>query len=199
VIVWINRNKRLVQWLVVALGLLALGPTLYQSYASGLSGLTGREGEFTLKSLSKPAEVGIYALVTLYAVRLALKNEWVRKKAVALFRLLQVIHVPLGWVVFAAAALHGAGFLILNWKNDINSWSGIAALSLMSITVVFGLLTMKRPGRKTVHRVLGLTTFVVVIVHIFVPSGRDRGPGGPGFQGRRPPQGATTAPLQTTK
>jgi hypothetical protein len=66
--------------------------------------------------------VGIYVLVALHAVRLALKSEWVRLKARALLRFLQVIHVPLGWVVFAAAVLHGVGFLIYDWETDFSSW-----------------------------------------------------------------------------
>lgn len=195
-VAWINRNKRLLQWLTAALGALALGPALYQIFANGMSTLTGREGEFTLRSLSKPAEIGIYVLVALFAVRLALKNEWIRQQARALFRLLQVIHVPLGWVVFAAAVLHGVGFLIFDWKNNFSSWSGVAALVLMTITVGYGLPTMKRPGRKTAHLVLGLITFGVTLVHIFAPGGGEHGPGGPDFKGGRPHRGAPTE--QTT-
>lgn len=191
-VVWINRNKRLLQWLVVALGLVALGPILYQIYVSGLSSLSGQFGERTLKSLSKPAEIGIYVLVALFTMRMALKLDWVRQKARALFRFLQVIHMPLGWVVFAAAVLHGVGFLIFNWKHDGRSWSGVVALALMAIAVLFGLRTWKRPGRKTVHLVLGLITFAVALVHIL--PGQGDGPGGREEHLRRPAQSGAAAP-----
>lgn len=181
-----NRNKRLVQTVVVLLGLLMLTPTLLQLYQGGLAGLTGRNGEFIMKELSKPAEVGIYALVALFVVRNAFKLEWVRERARALLRLLQVIHVPLGFVVVVAAAAHGLLFLIYRFKNDFHTWSGIVALAFMVVAVILGLFIINRPARKGKHLVLGLITFVLVLVHIFTAEGEEHGPGGP--RGPRPPR-----------
>jgi putative effector of murein hydrolase LrgA (UPF0299 family) len=182
---WLNRNKRLIQTAVVLLGLLMLLPMLYRLYAGGTAGLTGRGGESAMKQLSKPAEIGIYALVALFVVRKAFKLQWVRERARALLRLLQVIHVPLGFIVIAAAAAHGLLFLIFQFKNDFHTWSGIVALAFMTVAVIFGLFTTKRPARKGTHLVLGLITFALVLVHLTSGGPEEHGPG---ERGRRPPR-----------
>ena len=179
-VTWINRNKRLVQTVVVLLGLLMALPMLMRLSTGGTASLSGRSGESIMKGLSKPAEVGIYALVALFVVRKAFKLQWVREQARALLRLLQVIHVPLGFVVAAAAAAHGLLFLLFQFKNDFHTWSGIVALAFMTVVVIFGLFTIQRPARKGTHLVLGLITFLLVLVHIFTGGGgEEHGPRGP--------------------
>lgn len=195
-----NRNKRLVQAVVVVLGALMLLPSLYQALQTGAADLTSRSAEQLFKRLSKPAEAGIYGLVALFLVRLALKSKSIREHTRWLFRLLQIIHIPLGFVVFASAVAHGLLFLLFQFKNDFHSWSGIVALALMAAAVAAGLFIMKRPARNQVHRLLGLVTFVAVLVHIFTVGGeggeRERGP-----ERRRPRSGSShvqTAPGSLT-
>jgi hypothetical protein len=139
----------------------------HQGYARGAWNFRSRTWERAMKGLAKPAELGIFALVALYAVRQAFRSEWVRTRVRSLLRLLQVIHVPLGIVVFASAAIHGLLFLLYRWKSDLHAWSGVAALAMMAIAVVAGLFTIPRPARKETHLILGLTTFCISLIHIF--------------------------------
>lgn len=181
---WINRNKSGLQVAVVVLGALLLALVFYQGYnRMGGWSFQGREGKSFLKGLAKPAELGIFALVALFAVRKLIKQPFMQKVGRELLRFLQVVHVPLGFVVFASSAIHGWLFYRYQWQSDVGHWSGVAALALMVIAVVLGLLTMSRPGRKRVHLLLGLATFVIALIHIF-GSGGDGGPGdfpgGPG-------------------
>lgn len=187
---WINRNKRWLQVAVVAFGALLLALVSYHGYnRMGGWNFQGRDGKNFIKGLSKPAELGIFVLVALFAVRKLFKMPFMQKIGRELLRFLQVVHVPLGFVVFASAAVHGWLFYRYQWQGDFSHWSGVAAMALMAIAVVLGLFTMARPGRKQVHLLLGLATFVIALVHIAAPSG-DGGPGGfPGGPHHFPPGG----------
>ncbi len=172
-VAWVNRNKRLIQIAVGILGTLMLVATLSRAYVGGVLSFGGRGGEAAMKGASKPAEIGIFVLVALFALRMAFRIPWVRERGRALLRLLQVVHVPLGLVVLAAAAVHGLLYLIYNFKNDLHTWTGIVGLALMVPVAGFGLFVIKRPARKGVHLTLGLLTFAVVCVHIFGTGGEE--------------------------
>lgn len=164
---WVNRHKRWLQVAVVVLGILMLGLALNSGYARSGWNFDSRAWKSQLNSLAKPAEIGIFLLVGLFAVRQALRRKIMPELGRNLFRLLQVIHVPLGLVVFASALLHGLLILFFRWKSDFHAWTGLVALAAMAIVVITGLLTIPRPARKQVHLTLGLITFTIALVHIF--------------------------------
>jgi hypothetical protein len=169
---WINRHKTKIQVIVVLLGLAMLLLNWQQGHAHANGGaLSDKAWKRLLMSLSKPAEIGIFALVGLFAVRMSFKvKHGFKDLGRWLLRLLQVIHIPLASIVILAATIHGGLFVLTLWESNLHYWSGVVALICMLATGVLGLITIKGRKNKTVHLTTGLVTFALVLIHIVIPS-----------------------------
>jgi hypothetical protein len=170
-VTWMNKNKKWIQTAVVVLSLAMLALGLYKSISwRGYAALWRNERAFKgmANGLSKPAELGVFALVALYAVRMFIKQQ---QKATdftrTLLRFLQIIHIPLACVVLGSALVHGGAYVLYLWHSDFHYWSGVVALITMAGVGLLGLLTVRSRQSKYAHMVSGLTVFGIVLIHIW--------------------------------
>ncbi len=161
----INRHKFLLQTLiaVVGLGITALLAARMVSLF-GLD-LSSRSWERGLRALAKPAQLGTFALMALWAARLAVKR-FPAGGLRTFFRFLQVAHTPIGLVVGVAAVAHGLPLLLFHWEPTLSYYSGVTALTAMAVTIPLGLWTVYQRRPLTWHRWVSLAAFAAVVVHM---------------------------------
>jgi hypothetical protein len=170
---WINKHKTAIQWLVLLLGVALVVMAIVPVFTNATGNMQSRGMRNLINGVSKPAEVGLYFMVGLLAIRLA--YHYIPFKALGrlLLRTLQIIHVPLGIVVLLAAMAHGILGILFSWESNFHNWVGVLALVGLTVVAVFGWVTITRRKTKMIHRTLGLVVFVLALVHIFVSNGNN--------------------------
>lgn len=162
----LNRYKRHLQLLVPAVGLLFLLAVFAVGYIVAGWDFSAKTWKEVLETLAKPAEAGLYALIGLFVARKLLPLIPWKEIGRALYRLLQIVHVPLGLIVAVSGSMHGLLFVLYRWESDFHHWSGVAGLVMLLGTSLFGLFTIPRPGRKRFHRTISISAFLVLLIHI---------------------------------
>lgn len=164
---FLNQNKWWIQWAIALLGIAMTALSFYGAYQRVGLNFNTRMAERLLRQLAKPAELGIFPVVALYAARVGLKHMGQLKDlGRLLLRLLQIVHIPLATVILVASAVHGGLFALKLWKSDLHYWSGLVALAAMALVSLLGLGVIKFRKMKNMHLVTGITAFVLVLFHI---------------------------------
>jgi hypothetical protein len=191
---WINKHKTAIQWLVLLFGVALVVMAIVPAFTNDIGNMNSRALDNLVNGVSKPAEVGLYFMVGLMAIRLAYHYMPFKALGRLLLRTLQVIHVPLGIVILLAAMAHGILGILYRWESNLHNWAGVVALVGLTVVAVFGWVTITRRKIKVIHRALALVVFVLALVHIFVPTG-NKNDHPPFTRGGAPPSSLKGSPL----
>jgi hypothetical protein len=170
--------------LIMLLTTVALFITLTDSWSKVLTEWLSLDSERRLKSvgtlIAKPAEFGLYAAAGYWVLReliVRLKGKF--GSLTSLIRTLMLFlkrnHTFIGWFVLAAAASHGAFFLLIAKHSMKDLITGLGALlGLVAVSVIGIVFNSKKNKKQSIesprkwHFSAAIVFVVLFLVHLYL-------------------------------